>query len=96
MQYLWTVQYDVLTNQFTNKKSVVIVFLYVQGKPDLYYEMLSLKQSVFIWDCKGGHTILELKPENIVYITPHHMAIEPERIINDWKKRQAARFRYVG
>lgn len=62
------------------------------GKPDLYYEMLSLKQGIFIWDCKGGHTILELKPENIVYITPLHIPIEPELIINDWKKRQTPRF----
>lgn len=57
--------------------------------------MLSLKQGVFIWDCKGGHTILELKPENIVYITQLHVSVEPELVINDWKKRQAARFRYV-
>lgn len=64
------------------------------GKSDLYYEMLSLKrpQEVFLWDCKGGHTVLELQPENVVYITPLHVQIEPELIINDWQKRLTPRF----
>ncbi|XP_054261713.1 SKI2 subunit of superkiller complex protein [Macrosteles quadrilineatus] len=62
---------------------------------ELYYQMVAVMKPKqrFMWDGKGGHTIIKLQPVNILKLTPEIIKIDAEGIIRDWEKRQLPRFR---
>ena len=54
-----------------------------------------LLTQLFVPDGPSTQTLLALLPRDINVITTKTIKVEPEKIVNDIKKRQQARFKYV-
>ncbi|KAH8268626.1 hypothetical protein KR026_010540 [Drosophila bipectinata] len=62
---------------------------------ELYYKILSLtpKYKFFQPEGIGGHTILDVKAQDIVNITKNTFKVDADVIIRNWEQRQLERFK---
>ncbi|KAH8278739.1 hypothetical protein KR018_008116 [Drosophila ironensis] len=79
----------VLDHQFKAPNSEVL------QRGELYYKILSLapKYQFFHPEGIGGHTIVDVKAEDIVNITKSTFRVEGEVIIRNWEQRQIEAFK---
>ena len=54
-----------------------------------------LSRTLFLPEGAAWHELLYIRPEEISYVTSKTIRVEPEKIINDVKKREQPRFRWV-
>jgi antiviral helicase SKI2 len=61
----------------------------------LWYKMLGLaeKNKMFVPDEVGGHTVLTVAADDIIYIVKNKVSLDTNLVFQDWEKRQIPRFR---
>lgn len=66
-----------------------------ETKSDLWHSLMSIlpKNKHIIPEGFGGHTILEIRPYEIVEITKSALKVDQESIIRNWEQRQIYRFK---
>ncbi|KAL7016749.1 hypothetical protein ACKWTF_010116 [Chironomus riparius] len=66
-----------------------------QKKNEMWHRMIAMSQkNLYIPSGEiGGHTIITIKPQNIIDITKSAIKCEPDKIIQNWEQRQIPRFK---
>jgi len=66
-----------------------------QKKNEMWHRMIAMSQKKLYMPTGeiGGHTIITIKPQNIIEITKSMIKCEPDKIIQNWEQRQIPRFK---